>query len=68
MAHDLAAQLPLGLLNRAQAAEYLGVSERHIQRLWEERRLAAVKVGRFVRWRREDLDAFIESSRIEALR
>jgi excisionase family DNA binding protein len=36
--------------------------------LWSERKLAAVLVGRLVRFDREDLDAFISSRRVEAVR
>jgi excisionase family DNA binding protein len=56
------------LLDRAQAAAYLSTSERHIARLWAERRISAVKVGGLVRWRREDLDSYIASRTVEAVR
>ena len=56
------------LLDLAQAASYLGTSERHVRRLWQERRIAVVKVGRRVRFTRADLDAFIERNRHDALR
>ncbi len=52
----------------AQAAEYLNDTEAHVQRLWWERKIAAVKLGRKVRFRREDLDAYIAKNRLEALR
>ncbi len=38
------------------------------EELWAKRCLTAVKVGRHVRFAREDLDAFITTSRVEALR
>jgi excisionase family DNA binding protein len=56
------------LLDYEGAAAYLAVSERHIRELWAKRRLAAVKVGRSVRFSRADLDAFIASNRIRAVR
>ena len=56
------------LLDQTQAADYLKTNERHIRRLWQERRLAAVKVGRYVRFAREDLDAYKAANRIEAIR
>ena len=56
------------LLDLTQAANYLGTSERHVRRLWQERRIAVVKVGRRVRFTRSDLDAFIERNRHHALR
>ena len=56
------------LLDGEHAARYLGTSERHLRRLWQERRIVAVKVGRRVRFARRDLDAFIERNRHDALR
>lgn len=56
------------LLDLAQASAYLGTTERHVKRLWQERRIAAVKVGRRVRFTEVDLDAYIEKHRHEALR
>ena len=52
---------PGRLLDKAEAAAYLNTSERHIQRLWAERRITGVKVGRKVRFRIDDLDAWIEA-------
>jgi excisionase family DNA binding protein len=49
------------LLTKEEAAAYLGTTERHVQRLWTERRIPAVKVGRKVRFRVRDLDAWIDS-------
>ena len=56
------------LLDKAGAAAYLSTTERHIERLWTERRIAGTKIGRKVRFRQRDLDAFIERSRVEAIR
>jgi excisionase family DNA binding protein len=56
------------LLDLGQAARYLGTTERHIRRLWQERRIAAVKIGRRVRFDQQDLDAFVEANRQRALR
>jgi excisionase family DNA binding protein len=56
------------LYDKAGAAQYLGTSERHIERLWSERRLAGCKIGRKVRFRQRDLDDYIERNRIEAMR
>lgn len=53
--------LESSLLDKAEAAAYLGTTERHIQRLWAERRIPAVKVGRKVRFRVRDLDAWIDA-------
>ena len=57
-----------GLLDLVQASRYLGTSERHLRRLWQERRIAAVKVGRRVRFTRRDLDAYIDANRYRAVR
>lgn len=57
-----------GLLDYKAAAAYLAVSERHVRELWAKRRLAAIKVGRSVRFSREDLDAFIATNRVRAVR
>lgn len=54
------------LLTREQAAEFLGITPRALDHLWWERRIAAVKVARAVRYRIEDLIAFIEANHIEA--
>lgn len=51
------------LLSPVQAAEYLGVGERFIRRLIAERRIAYVKVGKYVRIHRGDLDEWIERNR-----
>ncbi len=51
------------LLDVAGAAAYLGVSEAFIRRLVLERRVRYYKVGKFVRFRPFDLDAFVEAGR-----
>jgi excisionase family DNA binding protein len=51
------------LLNRREAAEYLGVKEQTLS-CWlttKRYKLPVVKVGRLVRYRLSDLDKFIES-------
>lgn len=50
------------LLSRRQAAEYLGVTE-HTLAVWKCTRrydLPVVKVGRLAKYKKSDLDAFIE--------
>jgi excisionase family DNA binding protein len=51
-----------GLLTRAQAAEFLGVKEQTLAVWMTNKRYAlpAVKVGRLVRYRLRDLEAFLE--------
>jgi len=57
-----------GLLDMSGAARYLGTSERHLRRLWQERRITAIKVGRRVRFSCPDLEAFIEANRHKRVR
>jgi excisionase family DNA binding protein len=51
------------LLDVAGAAAHLGVSEAFVRRLVLERRVRYFKVGKFVRFRSRDLDAFVEAGR-----
>jgi excisionase family DNA binding protein len=55
------------LLDWNGAAERLGVTPRMVRELWAQRKLAAVHVGRHVRFAEEDLDRFIEANRTEAV-
>lgn len=52
------------LLDIRGAASYMGVTERFVRRLIEERRIPYYKVGKFVRFSEEDLDDFLTSVRI----
>lgn len=60
------------LVNIADAAEYLGTSERHIRRLVDERRIPYVKLGGDersmapLRFKLVDLDAWIDQHRVAA--
>ena len=47
----------------AGAAAHLGVSIAFIRRLVLEKRVRYYKVGKFVRFRPDDLDAFVEAGR-----
>lgn len=60
-----AAPPPSSLLDTAQAADYLGVTPRFIRTLVQERRIVHHKLGRFVRFTSTDLDAFVQSGRVE---
>ena len=51
------------LLDVAGAAAHLRVSEAFVRRLVLERRVRYFKVGKFVRFRPGDLDAFVEAGR-----
>ena len=54
------------LLTVAQAGDYLGTGERFIRRLIAQRRIAYVKLGKYVRLQRSTLDAFIEAGRVKS--
>lgn len=56
------------LLALEEGAWYLGTTPRQLRELWSRREIAAVKVGRLVRFRREDLDAYIEAHTVPAVR
>lgn len=58
---------PQPLLTLDQAAELLAVKPGFLRRLVREHRITHVKVGKFVRFRPGDLEAFIEAGRREAL-
>ncbi len=51
------------LLDVTGAAAYLGVTEAFVRRLVLEKRIRYFKVGKFVRFRPVDLDAFVEAGR-----
>lgn len=50
----------------ASAAERLGVTQRWMRRAVAERRVPFVKVGRYVRFAEEDLQAYIDTQRVPA--
>jgi excisionase family DNA binding protein len=54
------------LLDLAGTAAYLHDTERHVRSLWERREIAAVRIGRKVRFDRDDLDRYIDSKRVPA--
>lgn len=61
-------QTPVGLLNYEEAAALLGTDTNLVRRLVARRRLRAVKLGhRTVRFRKADLDAFIDRSTTRAI-
>jgi excisionase family DNA binding protein len=52
----------------AGAAEFLGLSERFVRRLVQERRVTHLKIGSRVLFDERDLDAFMRAARREAVR
>ena len=56
---------PIGV---REAAAYLGVTERHVRRLVQERRIRHIKVaGSRVRFLPDELDAWLDDSRVEVV-
>lgn len=51
------------LMSITEAAGYLGVKASFVRALVQERRIVSFRVGRLVRIRRGDLDAFLEAGR-----
>ena len=57
--------LPSDLLTRAQAADYLGIKPQTLA-CWacnQRYNLPFVRIGRLIKYRRHDLDQFIEANR-----
>ncbi len=52
-------------LSTAEAAKRLGVTSRTLYRFIDEDQLVAYRFGRVIRLKQDDVDAFIESCRIE---
>ena len=50
------------LLNTRQVAEYLGCSPKHVSRLTRDQGLPCIRLGHLLRYRQEDLEAFLISS------
>ncbi len=61
---DHLAPVGAALLTEREAAEYLSTSPRHLRELWGRREVAAIRVGRLVRYKPEDLDAYIAGHRV----
>lgn len=56
------------ILTQKQAADYLGFSEKKLERdRWCERRIPFVKMGRHVRYRATDLVSYVDSNIVAAV-
>lgn len=53
------------LLTPEEAADCLGTNPRHLRRLVTERRIGFVKVGRWVRFRADHLDRYVQEHTVE---
>lgn len=51
-------------LSTAEAAKYLGITPRTLYRFIDEGSLPGYRFGRVIRLKQDDLDVFIDSSRI----
>ena len=51
-----------------QAADYLNITAHFVRRLIRERRIPFLKVGRLVRLRRTDLEAYLAGCAVPAVR
>ncbi len=55
------------LLDLRGLVDELGTTERHARRLVAERRITHVKIGGKLRFKREDIDAFIAGNTVTAV-
>ncbi len=53
------------LLDKDELAARLGVSERFVRRLVEERRIPYLKIGRFIRFDPVEIDRWLTPQRVE---
>lgn len=51
------------LMTLAEVAEHLGVTERHVRRLVQERRMPFIKWGRLLRFDPAEVSGFVDDSR-----
>ena len=56
---------PINWLSTADAAKYLGITPRTLYRFIDEGQIAGYRLGRVIRLKQEDVERFIEASRIE---
>jgi excisionase family DNA binding protein len=53
------------LYDKQEAADFLHTSERHIERLVEQRAIGHCRVGRFVMFREEDLLGYLSMTHVD---
>jgi excisionase family DNA binding protein len=56
---------PIEWLSSADAADYLGVGVRTLYKFIDDGDLPGYRLGRVIRLKRDEIDAFIESRRIQ---
>ena len=52
-------------LSTAEAAKYLGITQRTLYRFIDQGEIAAFRFGRVIRLKQDDVDQFIEARRIQ---
>lgn len=55
---------PITWLSTADAAEYLGITPRTLYRFIDEGQITGYRFGRVIRLKQDDVDLFIENSKI----
>ena len=55
---------PIQWLSTAEAAKFLGITPRTLYRFIDEGQIPGYRFGRVIRLKQDDVDAFIEQSRI----
>jgi excisionase family DNA binding protein len=55
---------PINWLSTADAAKYLGITPRTLYRFIDEGQIPGYRFGRVIRLKQDDVDSFIDSSRI----
>lgn len=58
--------MPDRCLDLSEAATYLGISERHLRRMAQERRVGYLRVGQYLRFTEADLDDFVARHHVPA--
>jgi excisionase family DNA binding protein len=56
------------MMTVTDVAELLQVPERYVYRIVQERRITYSRIGKYLRFRRADVDAYLTAARREALR
>lgn len=61
------AEAPFRLLTTTEAAAVLGIGRRSLQERVQAREIAAIKIGKSIRFSTDDLAAFVERNRVKAI-
>ncbi|MEQ1700807.1 MAG: helix-turn-helix domain-containing protein [Ilumatobacteraceae bacterium] len=67
-AKEFGAGEPIGLLDVAGLADRLGVGERLIRRLVDQRRIPFHKIGKYVRFDPEEVSLWVNRCKVDAVR